>query len=224
MAVRLYLTLRRHGDASGLAFPGRKRLAELCSAGIKTVDRAKDELVEAGAICYRRRHSDDGDWTSNLYHVHWERSLACTFFDATLGQNRPHPRVKNDPTPSVKNDTLTNTQVEPRPKEVDRFPDFWQVYPKRVGRKAAATKWRTAVKNATPDDIIEGAKRYRDDPKRDPEFTANPATWLNHERWLDEYETPKQTGPVTVMDLYADEPCPHGDPLGEAKCPLCRRQ
>jgi len=26
------------------------------------------------------------------------------------------------------------------------------------------------------------------------------------------------------MDLYADEPCEHGDPLGEARCPLCRRK
>ena len=109
-------------------------------------------------------------------------------------------------------------------KDIFRFEEFWKIYPKRVGRKAAATKWQTAVKTATPDQIIEAAKRYRDDPKRDPEFTANPATWLNQERWLDEYEKPKVSGPVTVMDLYAAEPCEHGDPMGESRCALCRRK
>ena len=109
-------------------------------------------------------------------------------------------------------------------KDIFRFEEFWKIYPKRVGRKAAATKWQTAVKTATPDQIIEAAKRYRDNPKRDPEFTANPATWLNQERWLDEYEKPKVSGPVTVMDLYAAEPCEHGDPMGESRCALCRRK
>jgi hypothetical protein len=132
----------------------------------------------------------------------------------------------DDGSPQVTHIKRLSKRDLPNKDHLERFDEFWQVYPKRVGRKAAATKWRTAVQTATPDEIIEAAKRYRDNPKRDPDFTANPETWLNQERWLDEPAVAPKTksGPVTVMDLYADEPCPHGDPLGEARCPLCRRK
>lgn len=223
-ALKLYLILRRHGDANGICYPGRQRLAQAMSANVKTIDRAKAELVEAGAICFTRRHSDSGDWTSNLYHIHWERSLACTYFVATSGQKRIHGSDKNDPTPRDKNGALTNTHKEPIPKVIDRFDDFWQAYPNRKAKGAAIKAWKQAIKKTDPQTIIDAARAYAQDPKRDPAYTAHAGTWLNHERWLDEHETPKQTGPVTVMDLYADEPCVHGDPMGEAKCPLCRRQ
>ena len=45
--------------------------------------------------------------------------------------------------------------------------------------------WIKAVKRGTAETIIEGAKRYAEDPNRDPAFTAHPSTWLNGDRWLD---------------------------------------
>jgi hypothetical protein len=33
---------------------------------------------------------------------------------------------------------------------------------------------------------LAGARRYAEDPNRHPSYTANAATWLNAERWLDE--------------------------------------
>lgn len=76
-AIRLYLLMRRHGNRDGTAFPGRRRLAEQMGASASTVDRAKADLIRVGAICETRRLSAEGDWTSNLYHVHWERILDC---------------------------------------------------------------------------------------------------------------------------------------------------
>jgi len=104
------------------------------------------------------------------------------------------------------------------------FDDFWNVYPLKKNKGAAKRAWKAAIKKTDVETIVAGARKYRDAQKRDPDFTAHASTWLNGERWDDEDETPKQSGPVTVMDLYADEPCPHGDPLGEARCPLCRRR
>jgi hypothetical protein len=225
LAIRLYLILRRHGDAQAFSYPGRRRLAELTQASVKSVDRAKDELVEVGAICYVRRHSDDGDWTSNLYHVHWESSLACVVSDATSGQKRPHGRDKNDPTGRDKNDTLTKTHLEPRPNEQShRFDEFWRAYPRRQAKGDALKAWKKAVKEHNQQMIITAARQYAESYAGDPQFIPLPATWLNGQRWLDEKPKPKQSGPIPIMDLYADEPCEHGDPLGEARCPLCRRK
>lgn len=105
-----------------------------------------------------------------------------------------------------------------------RFDDFWQVYPNRKARGAAVRAWKTAVKKADPDVIIAAAEAYARDPKRDPEFTAHGSTWLNGERWLDEVEKPKASGPVTIMDHYADEPCEHGEPRGPRWCAFCRSE
>jgi hypothetical protein len=50
-----------------------------------------------------------------------------------------------------------------------------------VARKA----WKNALKRATAEEIIAGAKRYAA-LKLDLEFTKHPGPWLNADRWLDE--------------------------------------
>jgi hypothetical protein len=106
----------------------------------------------------------------------------------------------------------------------DRFDEFWNAYPNRKARGAAARAWKGALKKADADTLIAAAAAYARDPKRDPEFTAHASTWLNQERWLDEVEPVKASGPVTVMDNYADEPCGHGEPRGPRWCAFCRSE
>jgi hypothetical protein len=66
------------------------------------------------------------------------------------------------------------------------FDDFWVVYPRKVEKKTARAKWDAAIKRATPAEIIAGAERYRDDPRRTPQYTKHPTTWLNGDCWGDE--------------------------------------
>lgn len=66
------------------------------------------------------------------------------------------------------------------------FALFWQTYPRKTAKGHARRAWQKAVRQTPAPDIIAGAVRYRDDPNREPEYTALPATWLNGERWLDE--------------------------------------
>lgn len=221
-------------DADEGAWPSQDRLAAYANISDRAVRKAVRSLVELGEL---RVQLADGvsrnQYKPNRYWIQLSCPADC---DGSMWHRRVELSDNQGGTFEQSGRNFLTDRVEPEfllnsnkpsvetKKNLSRFDEFWDIYPKRVGRKAAATKWQTAVKTATPEQIINAAKRYRDDPKRDPEYTANPATWLNQERWLDEYETPKQTGPVTVMDLYADEPCVHGDPMGEAKCPLCRRR
>lgn len=95
--------------------------------------------------------------------------------------------------------------------EQDRFGEFWQLYPRKVGKPLARAKWnaitgdglktRTLDKDsgtyveielrATPDEIIDGVKAYRAQQfigfklKDDGKFICHPATWLNQGRWED---------------------------------------
>ena len=67
------------------------------------------------------------------------------------------------------------------------FTEFWNVYPRKVGKPRARKSWRAAMrKRHDPALIIKAAQRYRDDPSRKDEFTAHPSTWLNDERYNDE--------------------------------------
>lgn len=74
---------------------------------------------------------------------------------------------------------------------LDRFPEFWDAYDKKVDRKRAEQKWKAALKkrDVTPDVLIDAARAYvarQSQAGKHPEFTKNPDTWLNGENWNDE--------------------------------------
>jgi hypothetical protein len=66
------------------------------------------------------------------------------------------------------------------------FTEFWENYPRKVGKEAARKSWRTAIRKASPDLILAAAVRYKNDPNLPPEnFIPHPSTWLTAGRWLD---------------------------------------
>ncbi|CAB4142474.1 Helix-turn-helix domain containing protein [uncultured Caudovirales phage] len=69
-AVRLYAILNRFANSRGHAWPSRKTIADLMRVSVATVDRAKDELVELGALTVEARTTPSGDPSSNLYILH----------------------------------------------------------------------------------------------------------------------------------------------------------
>ena len=74
-------------------------------------------------------------------------------------------------------------------KDIDKetsFDEFWNIYPRKVGKAEAERAYLKALKVATPEQIIAGAKKYADDKNRIPIYTAHPSTWLNQGRWEDE--------------------------------------
>ncbi|UVK62583.1 helix-turn-helix DNA binding domain protein [Arthrobacter phage TaylorSipht] len=88
-----------------------------------------------------------------------------------------------------------NRPVEPSLLNSADFEAFWAVYPRRVARAAALKAWAKAVKETPAEEIVAGARRYAEDPNREAQFTAYPATWLNGGRWSDEAMPAKSSGP-----------------------------
>jgi hypothetical protein len=96
----------------------------------------------------------------------------------------------------------------------DRFDEFWEIYPKHTGRPVAKFKWDeitngglttqtldrdsgtyvTLRLQATADELIEGARRYRKKNtdknsyriKDEGKYIVSPANWLNRGMWMDE--------------------------------------
>lgn len=67
------------------------------------------------------------------------------------------------------------------------FDQFWEWYPRKVGKEAARKAWDKARTKTDQQHIIDGIERYRLDPNLPgKEFIPHPATWLNDGRWDDE--------------------------------------
>ena len=115
-AIKLYLVLRKNGDNKrGTSFWSRRKLAEQLGTSTNTMDRAKKELIEMGALCQINRKNKDGDWTSNLYHLHTSSITNCKYLFSPVG--RPIPTSGDTPIPT--SGELTNNHIELRTKELN---------------------------------------------------------------------------------------------------------
>ena len=73
---------------------------------------------------------------------------------------------------------------------MNNFESFWQLYPRRVGKKAAKSAWlkmspgeQQAAVNAINEHII-----YWNTHSTQIYFIPHPSTWLNQGRWEDELD------------------------------------
>lgn len=67
------------------------------------------------------------------------------------------------------------------------FDDFWALYPRRVAKKAARTAWdRISSKQhqIILESLFEWARIWNG---RDLDYIPHPASWLNGERWEDDF-------------------------------------
>lgn len=71
------------------------------------------------------------------------------------------------------------------------FAQFYEIFPRHVGRKPAFEAWKKVLKTGkkTATELIKAAEAYAKSRAGKPkQYTLHPSTWLNQERWEDEYE------------------------------------
>jgi hypothetical protein len=66
------------------------------------------------------------------------------------------------------------------------FEEFWDAYPRKVGKLAAQKAYGAARRKASAEAILAGVMAYKRHMPHDPMFRPHPATWLNAGRWMDE--------------------------------------
>ena len=70
------------------------------------------------------------------------------------------------------------------------FDLFWQKYPRKVSRGAAEKSYLKAIKICSHDEIVEGLERFLEHLDNEPterKFIPHGSTFLNGQRWADEY-------------------------------------
>ena len=73
------------------------------------------------------------------------------------------------------------------------FLEFWEAYPKKVGKKDARKAFDKVPREAWPHLVpaVEAQKNSKQWQKDDGQFIPNPSTWLNQGRWEDSVEPNK---------------------------------
>lgn len=78
--------------------------------------------------------------------------------------------------------------ARPSGPSVSRFDEFWSIYPRKVGKQTAVSKYKAAVKRAGDEQtVIDGAQRLASDPNLpEQKYIPHPKTWLERDGWEDE--------------------------------------
>ena len=144
-------------------------------------DRArKRAAAEAAGVPASVRRSSDGN-------------------DEEIEENPSASFVTNQPTvpnqPNTTNSTEPN-RTEPHqpagdpPLQERRFTEFWQAYPKKVGKAGCLKAWKklkpTAELFAQIMETLAKQKASEQWQREGGRFIPNPLTWLNQGRWDDE--------------------------------------
>lgn len=74
--------------------------------------------------------------------------------------------------------------------KLDRFPEFWATYPRKIAKRAAVKAWQSAMKRGDdPDLIISVARRYSAEKSHtEMRHVAHASSWLNGRRYNDPAE------------------------------------
>ena len=76
-----------------------------------------------------------------------------------------------------------------------RFDEFWDNYPRKVGKDKARTAYASACKRADEETVIAGVIKFANDPNLpEKQFIPHPTTWLNRGGWDDEPLPPRTDG------------------------------
>lgn len=85
----------------------------------------------------------------------------------------------------------SETSIMQKSKMEEWFDTFYSQYPKKVGKADAKKKFISKCKDEkTYKEIMDGLNKQNQTifSKRETKYIPNPSTWLNQERWNDEYE------------------------------------
>lgn len=103
---------------------------------------------------------------------------------------------------NVGNQSLKKT-ITKEYKKKDISPDFekfWKLYPRRAGKGGAEKAWAKAIKVDEPETILAYLEKWVASGKLpEMQFIPYPATWLNQQRWLDDFEAAAITRNATTI-------------------------
>ena len=108
--------------------------------------------------------------------------------------------IQNDKPIKIKRKLYNNTNNSNNNIYIEQmFEKFWQIYPRKVGKKNAYKSF-VKIKNININYIINAIHKYKNTEQwSNIKYIPHPATWLNQERWKDENISDKKTDVINQV-------------------------
>lgn len=196
-ALLVYGALASHSGPGGI-HPSQATIAAEARCSERQVRNALNELETLGVVERVRRKNSRGRAT-NGYELRphgrlredEEYASEVAAPDAGTSEVAAHGAggsgTQRQSIPYIEEEPLKKNPYSPQAIQ-DAFDALWNVYPRRAGKKTARAAFERAVKAGTsPETILDGARRLRDDPNLpETQYVPHPSTWINREGWEDD--------------------------------------
>lgn len=196
MYLSLLNVFNRAGWPDDVQVDNRRLMSMAGVATEKSAIRARDALVSAGFITYRK----GGSHNPNRYSL----NLYCPQNSKNDSINDSIKYRENDSKNDSINDSLIKTKTKTKnppksPQGEDTFAAFWSAYPRKDSKAKAKASWdKLKPDKELVSRIMAALEQHKrsDQWNRDGgQYIPYPATWLNQRRWEDEGITPTQPEP-----------------------------
>lgn len=194
----VYIFMRSHRDGWNITSTS---VAHALGMNKETVANAINDLIESGHMRRIEKRSENGTFAGWDYEILSGRATVSgksgrgdfTVSGKTgTGKSGRIRRLSSKKTKEItslsQEDHAQTSGSSDRESRSDRFDEFWDAYPRKVGKKKARAKFAAAVKAAgDAQRVIDGAQRLAADPNLpEKRFIPHPTTWLERGGWDDE--------------------------------------
>lgn len=207
-AKALYSLLATYADAEGVCWPSIAVLAEGLGSSESTIHRALGELQDKGVIERTERKRSNGSQTTSVnVLLDWSSVRRGGVTHDTPGgstsdtpMNKTNEQDHSLARPVVEREKESKAQSTERDRAL--FAQWWDLYPKKVGKQAALRAYIKAIKTTDPACLLTGLTSQAEalDQRKGEGFCPDPATWINAGRWDDEVTPRQQTHPPRLRD------------------------
>jgi hypothetical protein len=174
----------------------RGAIEELREAGYLVIEQSRAVHGRFAEVEYRLAIPPESDFLTPV-----ENRTAVRFTASRSSASRKSPPKEDQGKEDQIQELLVPVGTD---SPVDRFAEFWMLYPRKVARPDALKAWTKALRTpgVTADVIVAGARRFANDPNLpEKQFIVHPGRWLREARWEDEPLPPRRRLPDVGLDL-----------------------
>jgi len=223
VAKSVFIHLVDRANKQNQCYPGMARLAKDSGFHRATVIRSIQYLEENGFISIQHRF-ENGIKITNLYTISTPINTVVAESDNVVADSNHVVADSNQGSSTEQLGVVAESYIEPPIKppnetpikridqsalDPDYFEMFWNAGMNKVGKKKACLAFKRTIKtsNQASEDftnmlIRDIEKRLATDQLGFAEM--HPTTYLNGERWADEYHSPQATDSTRVRSLADD--------------------
>jgi hypothetical protein len=200
-----YARLRLYAGANGQAYPSLTTLAREIGAGRRMTINYLSELKAAGLVSVAERGGGNPTHTTH-YTITRTSEAGCTGeIDCTSEAGCPEPvkQIALQPVKPVAHNKINRKDPgKDHSVEAALFAEFWQAYPRKVGKAEAEKAFAKLPDPAATLPLILTALKWQcsttDWTKDSGQFIPYPSKYINTRRWEDEQRKGNQ--PLTDAD------------------------